>query len=243
MKTIWFMRLNTMLFVIGGLSLLITGFVTGITVFSVQKISAAQSQSVLDSRLEGLASESKFNVVQIQQFLTDAALTGETDSIKEARENLTNLKANLSKIAEIDPTLLEQTTVIGTLGEKLAAVGLEMTKMYWKEGQAAGNVIMKRPDTGLDAMSAQLSETLDKFEKNTLGRQQESEKRVQAIETDLKTQVVILALIQAIVMAGAFYLLYRRVRPLTQVTETLGENAAAIKEASASLDQSATQIA
>jgi len=110
-------------------------------------------EKISDTLVKALA-ETKFQVVQIQQFLTDAAVTGEQDGVDEgsaayhaaqaAIQLIQRTDANLTPYAE---TLLADTTALYQTGLKMVAA--------YKTGRKEGNAIMKAGD-GFDHQSEQI---------------------------------------------------------------------------------------
>jgi methyl-accepting chemotaxis protein len=98
--------------------------------------------------LSARASEAKFQIVQVQQYLTDASVTGELDGIADGRRSLElaiqalddidALSAGLpraSEFAELTRHLREDTV-------RLHESGMQMAKAY-QQSRAAGNALMK----------------------------------------------------------------------------------------------------
>ena len=103
----------------------------------------------------------RFHVVQIQQFLTDASATGDTDPFSEAEQHKTGALERLDDFLAVMP---RHSAAVGELKSAVAALyelGVVMAQAYINEGRDAGNEIMKRPGTGLDDKSSALAEHLD----------------------------------------------------------------------------------
>jgi methyl-accepting chemotaxis protein len=107
----------------------------------------------------------RYGSVQVQQFLTDASLTGDADSFKDAKENYQRLKQALTRIAELHP---EQQATVAALQQKADYVhqtGVEMAHAYLEKGKEAGNAIMKRPKTGFDDSTSEIDDKLQAMHK------------------------------------------------------------------------------
>ena len=212
------------------------------TLWSGADISATSQLLSVENRFESSALRSKFHVVQIQQFLTDASLTREADSIKEAKENLVALEKVLDEIKLQKPNEAKDVERIRELGRKMTTVGLEMTANYWKLGQVAGDAIMKRPETGLDAISELLGKRLDEM----VSRANVSQRNAEKIQTDsvsaLRGRTLAESAILLLFTIAVFAFLVLRLRPLTAIGGSLGSNAQRLQLASASLRHQSEQI-
>ncbi|MCB1956900.1 MAG: methyl-accepting chemotaxis protein [Rhodocyclaceae bacterium] len=122
---------------------------------------AAEGQVLEHAML--LAKEARFQVIQVQQFLTDAGATADEASLAEARtsrdEAIKNLQALGATAMAPDANVAQLSAGI----ESLHRTGATMAKAYIDDGRAAGNAIMKRPGDGFDAQAAQLAEQLDRI--------------------------------------------------------------------------------
>jgi methyl-accepting chemotaxis protein len=94
--------------------------------------------------------DTRFNVVQIQQFLTDAGATGEGgDDYRNAAENLKQAMQNLDVLQTMLPDVASEVGQIKPLVQALHQTGVKMAEAYIHQGQEAGNAIMKAKGTGL----------------------------------------------------------------------------------------------
>lgn len=88
--------------------------------------------------------DTRFHVVQIQQFLTDVGATHDDGGFAEAASNLAAAQARLAELRRVAPELGPK---IDAVLPRLAAVhdvGVEMARAYVSAGIDAGNRIMKR---------------------------------------------------------------------------------------------------
>jgi methyl-accepting chemotaxis protein len=108
--------------------------------------------------------QTRFNIVQIQQFLTDVSATGDDGGYAEAAENHKEALANLERIAELQPGYRTEVAEIRAALETFYDVGRKMAEAYVSRGQKAGNALMKEEGTGFDARAAALSERVAKLE-------------------------------------------------------------------------------
>ena len=121
--------------------------------------SEERSEFMFNSML--VAKEARFWTVQVQQFLTDAGATGETDPFEEAKESKVNAQMSLESLGAMVPELKGRTDLLQKNVERLHDIGVQMARAYIDQGRDAGNVIMKRPGDGLDDYSSKLADEME----------------------------------------------------------------------------------
>ncbi|RTL55828.1 MAG: hypothetical protein EKK46_05715 [Rhodocyclaceae bacterium] len=150
------------------------------------------SSSINESRYEHQVSQkailamlqTRFNVVQIQQFLTDVSATGEADGFKDAEENLKQAQQNLAELGRLQPDLQAKVTAITGQLSQFHEVGVRMAKSYASDGREAGNAIMKAPNEGFDVRAEALTNQLQQLETEIRERSQATADRTErSIET------------------------------------------------------------
>ncbi|RMH50308.1 MAG: hypothetical protein D6682_07310 [Zetaproteobacteria bacterium] len=106
-----------------------------------------------------------YDVVQIQQFITDAALTGAAESVDEARSALHDFQTRSKRLGELlirgsklvgDQEPTAELRILEEMRKEVAtlfAVGMRMIDAYRKGGQEAGNVVMAQFDEASDRIS------------------------------------------------------------------------------------------
>ncbi|WP_297575875.1 methyl-accepting chemotaxis protein [uncultured Deefgea sp.] len=94
----------------------------------------------------------KFAVMQIQQFITDAAATQDPDGIDEAKKSLDSAVNNITAMSQLAPDMQTQGDLLKLQAQRLYATGLQMVAAYGQD-RAAGNGLMKAPQTGFEAQS------------------------------------------------------------------------------------------
>jgi len=116
--------------------------------------------------------ETRFDVVQIQQFLTDVSATGDTDGFKDAEKNLQEAQDSLRALQVLEPDLQSKIGNIESLLKQFYEVGVRMAQAYASHGREAGNQIMKAPNEGFDARAEALTSALESLEKEIQDRAQ-----------------------------------------------------------------------
>jgi methyl-accepting chemotaxis protein len=104
-----------------------------------------------------------FHNVQIQQFLTDVAATGDSAGFDDAKQHYENAQKVLRNIAEVMP---ETKTAVEDVQAKLDTfhrTGIEMAETYLSKGQKAGNAIMKLPVEGFDDRALSLTTSMNEL--------------------------------------------------------------------------------
>ena len=152
-------RILATLVVTLGLQLLLL-LVSWISTASIQAYNAEQERITL---AEKAALRFQYHVSQVQQFLTDVSATAIEDGFAEADAHYADGVALLADIGRIQPDMAAEVDRLGQAFAALRETGIEMARAYIDDGREAGNVIMKRNQTGFDARSATLIETLEPF--------------------------------------------------------------------------------
>ena len=155
-----------------------TLFGAGLLCVLLMVVSSGFSSSIEASREEHQISqkalltmlEARFNVVQIQQFLTDVSATGELGGYEDAQRNLKEARENLEKLGQLQPDLTPRIRVIGTTLAQFHDVGVRMAQSYVRDGREAGNAIMKAPGEGFDDRAETLTGELEALEKEVRDR-------------------------------------------------------------------------
>lgn len=118
-----------------------------------QRIAALGQKSAHLHAIQDALQDLRYHTTQLQQFLTDASLTGDAGSLAEARHHADAAQALL-------PALKEERLDLQQLLPRQMAVGLEMVAAYQQQGLAAGNSIMKAEGDGFDVLSATIAKQI-----------------------------------------------------------------------------------
>ncbi len=164
----------------------------------------------------------QFHIVQIQQFMTDIAATGERDALKEAIDSRDKTLQGLSSIKK---NLPDHNLLVGTVEkavQDLFRTGTNMIDAYLNEGQAAGNEIMKSPGTGFDTASANLTEQVEKlFILIDKEYQQSNNEFYEAIHNSLRYTISSLLLILVIGIVSYGMMGVKIIPPLMKLADNL----------------------
>ncbi|MCX7175204.1 MAG: methyl-accepting chemotaxis protein [Proteobacteria bacterium] len=164
MKNLSF-RATTML----GFCILIAMFsiIVGICVFGLHQIQKGMAE--IENEIipyERQANEMAFDVVQIQQFLTDASATHARDGFDDAEKFAKAFKNGLKRLKghyAAKPEKIRELDLLETSFDTYYATGKRMAEVYIAKGMDAGNEVMKQPQTGFDAVAEDITVKMSKL--------------------------------------------------------------------------------
>jgi methyl-accepting chemotaxis protein len=157
--------------------------------------------------------DARYHIVQIQQFLTDASLTGNNEAVGEALENKTAVLKIMEQFKQTNPHLTTQVNEIISLINQLYATGEKMMATYKASGQAAGNIIMTEANTGFDTRSAALSDKLETLATHVNEKEHHLQKELDVANSSLKTTNFVTSILQIILLIGLCALIFFRILP------------------------------
>jgi methyl-accepting chemotaxis protein len=102
----------------------------------------------------------RYHAIQVQQFMTDAAATGDRGGVDDAREHARAALAGLETLARDDASVATAARQLGVAVESLVGTGETMVDAYLARGREAGNAVMKRTggfDDQADAIATQVA--------------------------------------------------------------------------------------
>jgi len=181
-----------------------------------------QSMQALYNAKAELA-DARYNVVQVQQFLTDVAATHDRAAVEEARAARDAAHRALDKWVKLQPEKAAAAKELKTDLDNLFNIGLKMAEVYIGQGVEAGNAMMKSSG-GFDAATASLAERLkrevDYVTKSVVSA---SAELLEAEKSTFRTTLVFLVSF-VLVLGAAFYLLFLKViPPLMRLNASLHE--------------------
>jgi len=164
----------------------------------------------------------RFHVIQVQQFLTDVGATRKEAGFSEAQENKEKALHYLDELAVIKPNLL---SVTNTLKDKISAMhksGVTMAWEYIKYGVEAGNVIMVAPTTGLDDTADILAKQLDELSGSLGAELKRSDDILAATVISSRNIVMFFAMTLLVFVIVCLALIYNKVEtPLNALKKSL----------------------
>jgi len=166
--------------------------------------------------------DARYHIIQIQQFLTDASLTGNNEALDEALANKTKVLDILRYFIQQHPDWTSQMNGIIKSVEMLYATGEEMSIAYQKSGSKAGNNIMIRPDTGFDARSGIISNDFEALVEKINSQQKSLNRQLKSSENKLHIVNLTGAFIQiALIMAICALVLLRVIPAISRLNKSI----------------------
>ncbi|CAB1370425.1 methyl-accepting chemotaxis protein [Denitratisoma oestradiolicum] len=160
--------------------------------------------------------QARFEIVQIQQYLTDVSATGEEEGLQDARNAYDAAVKDLDNVARINPALADQVSAIKPGLEKFHSLGIQMAKAYIHQGREAGNALMKQPGDGFDAQAESLTEKVVILENTVRGNMEASASKTEEEIVAAQRNSVLLGAVVGMLMMGSGLAVY------TALLRTLG---------------------
>ncbi|WP_368161841.1 bacteriohemerythrin [Aeromonas sp. R5-3] len=175
------------------------------------------NQLILSANEQITLQELRYHTTQVQQFLTDAAVSGEMDSIGEAEQHAQAARQLLERLPQLQAPLTPLLT-------RQLEIGKRMVDIYLKEGREAGNQLMKQPNEGFDALTdniaSQVAAVLEQQQQGFKQREQD----IHAQSQTLQRQDMLQLAVSLTVILLMLLLIYRKtVGPLQHLMGQLVE--------------------
>ena len=141
-------------FALGMAGFLAVILVSAVTFLKVREGAHQVDREFLPTAL--LSEEMAFQAVQVQQFLTDASLTGQEDAVKEAQGAEAAFRRALQDFrgkASEDPSNLADLRTAEAALDRLVAIGQRMVQAYSTGGRTAGNAVMVEFDREAETLT------------------------------------------------------------------------------------------
>ncbi len=161
------------------------------------------NQLILSANEQITLQELRYHTTQVQQFLTDAAVSGEMDSIGEAEQHAQAARQLLERLPQLQAPLTPLLT-------RQLEIGKRMVDIYLKEGREAGNQLMKQPNEGFDALTdniaSQVAAVLEQQQQGFKQREQD----IRAQSQTLQRQDMLQLAVSLTVILLMLLLIYRK---------------------------------
>jgi len=203
---------------------------------SVEQLRMVQNNSEKLLEITHLQQEVRFDIVQIQQFLSDYSATRGLDGQDDGLENAAKFAKKMSKdIAEAkalaiilnDRQLADSFSKITESFQDYQRKGVEMAKTYAAEGASAGNKLMPAFDKMSDALQEEIestSKSVAALKQQFMTQTQESNKTIDALRDRSKTIAMTNVFVILIVCVAAVIATHRfAIQPLQWITFTFKE--------------------
>ncbi|MGS3182057.1 bacteriohemerythrin [Aeromonas dhakensis] len=175
------------------------------------------NQLILSANEQIALQELRYHTTQVQQFLTDAAVSGEMDSIGEAEQHAQAARQLLERLPQLQAPLTPLLT-------RQLEIGKRMVDIYLKEGREAGNQLMKQPNEGFDALTDNIaSQVAAMLEQQQQGfKQREQDIRAQS-QTLQRQDMLQLAVSLTVILLMLLLIYFKTVGPLQHLMGQLVE--------------------
>jgi methyl-accepting chemotaxis protein len=170
--------------------------------------------------------DTRFHIVQIQQFLTDVGATADDGGYSEAKENLAAAVTRLGDLARMLPETAVQVADLKQQIHALHDTGVRMAEAYVQEGREAGNALMKAPEVGLDDVSSRLADELDNMAQDLESRESKALHDLEDAVSRAEFIVASLSLLVLGLVFGLMLLLYRKIIPPVQLAVRIADDIA-----------------
>jgi len=202
------------------------GFAIVLSLMLVAVVSTFFSLNTVEERIEHVANESlpytllaermAYNVIQVQQFLTDASATKTREPVEESKANREEFFEGLETFRKMyteenDQNNLREIDELEKSFVEFYQVGLTMVDAYIEQGTEAGNRVM----VDFDAVAIEEKEKVDVFVKHQVEEIEASASAIMTASQSVKTLQIVLGVIALVVGALVTLVITRSiVRPL-----------------------------
>lgn len=204
-------------------ALLVTGLVALYLSIHVEMARTEQriNQQTVLSQAVGAMKDTRYYIVQIQQFMTDVGATRQDDAMAEADASLQGALTSLQQLTDLLQTQSTQVQSLKQQVTQLHAAGAAMARAYLTQGLEAGNDLMKGSG-GFDETASQLSAALDNLAQELEAQQQAAVAAALDSSAHASVMLVIGCGLLGVFILAVMSSLYRRVIPsLLALTESM----------------------
>ena len=207
------MNVNRLKIFIAGYIVLSVSLIGGIVFAAFNSywtISQANAyESAVTDRLVSSVVDLRYQSVEIQQYQTDSAATGEGDGLVDARKAYDSAMQLLKELEQLDSGFKPDADALALQITRLHQTGLVMVKAYHHD-RASGNAIMKGSG-GYDEQTDAIIENLQKLSTRINAMQEAAVGAMERGIEDSKSLIIVVGLLLAVVGAGSGWVLYRQV--------------------------------
>ena len=208
----------------GGFGIVLSLFVICGVITTVLLIKSDRSIKVVKEQslpFALIAKDIAFNVVQVQQFLTDVSATHDKEVFKEAEDSAGKFRLDVAKFKEMftaknDQESLRRLEELESSFDDYYETGKKMANAYVNQGIEAGNVLMEDFDKTSIAITAKVEE----FVKQQTDEATLMSDNVQKSVSQIITVLLVMTLITIVSgILTAWYITSSVVRPLSRAVD------------------------
>lgn len=166
------------------------------------------------------ASELKYDVAQVSQFLTDVSASKNSEHLKEAEKYYNLYKEHSLELSTLNPDFKPQLDEMGIEFDKMYKLGLEMADAYIKSGFEAGNKMMEEFDKAADDISSKAVDIQEKSQENMM----EDFMTVEMHMSMNQTRGIVIAIITMLLSIGVIIILGNGIaKPINRLLDIFNE--------------------
>lgn len=164
------------------------------------------------------AQELRYHTAQIQQFYTDASLTGEREAADEGQQHHRQALEKLTALEQRIPAFAAELRALRGPIDQLDAQGLLMFQAYSTAGKAAGDEVME----AFDQSSAEVIQNFAALSEPLGQRYQRADAETEAVREALKRNTMLAwGFVLAVMMATLWVISRRVLPPIYRLTRSL----------------------
>ena len=156
--------------------------------------------------------EARFNVLQVQQYLTDVSATHDKGGVSAAQGHRTKAISALDAIVKLMPAYSKNVRAIRDEITPLYDAGVTMANAYVDQGIEAGNQLMKG-SSGFDALSLKVTGGLDSVTSKIEADRKAAQVELDAAEDRGFSVTLMFVVVFLAAVGSAFGVLYSKVLP------------------------------
>lgn len=174
---------------------------TTIGIMGLSQKSKIEAKEKSDAELV-LLEEIQLNIVQVQQFLTDASLTHDQDPVDEADKNLKQGTERAQKLIELEPELKTEIQSFIQAFNEFYQVGIKMMEAYKTKGKSQGDELMQNQQNGFDVTSEHLQQKIDVFGPKIIAKSKLLSEEIRSYQLKI---ILVLTLLSLLILAVLFF--------------------------------------
>ena len=204
------------------------------TSYQVNRLDDLGSQLESLSEAQEGAQELRYHTAQVQQFYTDASLTGDREAASEGHQHFQQALEKLIELKRLVPELSRELEAAREPMERLDSVGEQMFQAYSVSGKVAGDKVMEAFDRHSDEVIRSFAALHGPLAENYSANLAITE----TVRESLKVNNLLAWALVLVFMLGTLWLISRRVLPpLNHLSRSLQDLSAGTGDLSHTLRQ------
>jgi signal transduction histidine kinase/CheY-like chemotaxis protein len=171
--------------------------------------SAGTATATLRPHIAAL-SDLRFDIVQIQQYLTDVGATRSPESFADAAKYYDDAQRQIDRLTELAPEMREEMETVRTVLNTSYANGVAMAHAYIDSGTEAGNQLMTGSVNSFDWLNDVLVRRIDALRSRVSINTRDAERELDNAIMKLGSQNIVMFSILFLGVLGIFWRVYAR---------------------------------